>query len=258
MPAFNGLLVWAYYGAFALPFLVPGGPRAIWVRLRRLVARWREGAAGEGRPTARLPVPLGGYLVAAAGLAVLAALLWYYVITEPGGKLHVHFLDVGQGDSVYIVTPEGRQVLVDGGPGTLEAARAVGDRVPFWDRDLDMVVLTHPDEDHFRGLVEVLERYDVDVVLESGGVSQNPLYLEWEKALKGNGNGSVAAFQGQTIALDSATWLEVLNPSPRPIRGTRSDSNNNGIVLRLVYGGVSFLLMADIEAEAEERLLSEG
>ena len=170
----------------------------------------------------------------------------------------MHFLDVGQGDSALIVTPEGRQVLVDGGPGGMGAAQAVGDRMPFWDRDLDMVVLTHPDEDHFRGLVEVLRRYGVDNVLESGRVSENPLYLEWEKALEGRKSRPIAAFQGQSLVLDSNVLLEVLNPPPQAISGTGSNSNNNGVVLRLTYGRVSFLLTADIEGEAESRLLQGG
>ena len=189
---------------------------------------------------------------------MLAAALWYYAVTGPDGRLHVHFVDVGQGDSVLIVTPEGRQVLVDGGPGAMDAAHAVGDRVPFWDRDLDMVALTHPDEDHFRGLLEVLDRYGVDVVLEGSGDSENPLYLEWKKALESEETRRVTAFRGQTIALDGATRLEVLNPAAGHVRGTGSDRNNNGLVLRLVYGDVSFLLTADIEAEAEERLLERG
>jgi len=258
VPAFSGLLLWAYYGALALMLLLPGGPCALWGLLRRLVEGGRAQLAGKGTPTSTFRFPVVEYLMMAGGLSVLAALLWYYAIAGPDGKLHVHFLDVGQGDSVLIVTPKGTQVLVDGGPGSVKAARAVGGRVPFWDRDLDMVVLTHPDEDHFRGLVEVLDRYGVDVVLEGGGVSENPMYLAWEKALEREGATRVTAFQGQTIALDSSTWLEVLNPLRYPIIGTRSDSNNNGIVLRLLYGGVSFLLTADIEAEAEERLLREG
>ena len=198
---------------------------------------------------------MGVRLVATAGLGLLASLLWFYVIAGSDGRLHVHFLDVGQGDSVYIVTPEGRQVLVDGGPGSIEAARAVGERTPFWDRDLDMVVLTHPDEDHFRGLTEVLERYEVDVVFEGPTISENPLYLAWQRALEGNGSRRVTAFRGQTIALDRFTRLEVLNPSLVPIRSSGSELNNNSVVLRLVYGKVSFLLTADIEAEAEARLL---
>ena len=131
-------------------------------------------------------------------------------------------------------------------------------KIPFWDRDLDMVVLTHPDEDHFRGLPEVLDRYDVDTVVDSGMDSQNPLYVEWQRALERLDISPVTAYQGQTISLDSVTRLEVLSPPMSPTRGTDSDSNNNGVVMRLVYGEVSFLLTADIEAEAESRLLRNG
>ena len=258
VPPFSGSLVWAYYGAFALVILRPVGPRGLWERFHRTVATLQERAGREGTPLARLRFPLGTYLVAVVGLAVLTAFLWYHLVTGPDGKLHVHFLDVGQGDGTLIVTPEGGQVLVDRGPGPMEAARAVGDRLPFWDRNLDLVVLTHPDEDHFRGLVQVLDRYGVDEVLDSESVSKNPLYLEWQKAVGREEATPVEAYQGQTVLPDRYTAMEVLNPPPGLLRGTGSDKNNNGIVLRLAYGDVSFLLTADIEAEAEERLLREN
>ena len=120
------------------------------------------------------------------------------------------------------------------------------------------MVLTHPDEDHFRGLVEVLDRYGIDDVLDSESVSQNPLYLEWRKAVGREGATPVDAYQGQTVLLDRYTAIEVLNPPPDLMRRTGSDKNNNGVVLRLVYGEISFLLTADIEDRAEERLLREG
>ena len=203
-------------------------------------------------------LPLGVIAVAAVGMAVIAVLFWYNALTGTDGRLHVHFLDVGQGDSIFIVSPEGRQVLVDGGPGVEDAVQAIGKRLKFSDRDLDLVVLTHPDQDHFRGLTEVLDRYDVEVVLESGVASENPLYIEWEKALETEDAVMVKALPGQKIALDGGAKLEVLSPSPGRVRGTGSDRNNNGVVVRLVYGSVSFLLTADIEAEAENRLLLNG
>ena len=257
VPAFSGVLVWAYYGVLAVLLLLPGGPRGLWRWLVRLVAEGRDRAGRAGSPGPGLAVPIGA-MVPMVGLAVLGAVLWWQVVGGTDGRLHVHFLDVGQGDSVLIVTPEGRQVLVDGGPGADAAARAVGDRTAFWDRDLDMVVLTHPNEDHFRGLVEVVDRYGVGIVLEGGGRSENPLYLEWERTLQGKEILRVTASQGQTVSLGGDTWMEVLGPPSNPMRGTGSDVNNNGVVLRLVYGGVSFLLTGDIEAGAEERLLLSG
>ena len=256
VPAFSGILVWAYYAVLASLILLPGGPASLWALLGRFRVGTEE-VAEIGRGLAgRLRVPMGAYLVVAAGLATLAAILWFYLVTGHDGRLHVHFMDVGQGDSMLIVTPEGRQVLVDGGPDAMDTTTAIGGKMPFWDRNLDMVVLTHPDEDHFRGLLEVLRRYNVGTVVDSGIDSRKPLYLEWQRALGRRNIHPVTAFQGQTISLDSVTRLEILSPPLRPIRDASSDSNNNnGVVMRLVYGGVSFLLTADIEAEAEARLL---
>ena len=258
VPAFSGALVWAYYAPLCLPLLFG------WTGLRRRGAplRIQEDQAptvpAGGPPTGRRP-PMGRVSVGAAGLAFLSAALWYNVVSSHDGKLHVHFLDVGQGDSILVVTPGGAQLLIDGGPSPLGAVRGLGPRMPFGDGDLDLVVLTHPDEDHFRGLTEVVDRYAVDLVVSNGGLSPNPLYLEWERALTRDAGNirRVAAYRGQTILLDDGARLEVLNPPPQPMRGTGSDSNNNGVVLRLVYDQVSFLLAADIEAEAEARLLRE-
>lgn len=258
VPSFSGSLVWAYYGALAILLLTPGGPRGAWMLVRRSGEALRHMPLRERVPYSGPGLPLGVIAVAAVGMAVIAVLFWYNALTGTDGRLHVHFLDVGQGDSIFIVSPEGRQVLVDGGPGVEDAVQAIGKRLKFSDRDLDLVVLTHPDQDHFRGLTEVLDRYDVEVVLESGVASENPLYIEWEKALETEDAVMVKALPGQKIALDGGAKLEVLSPSPGRVRGTGSDRNNNGVVVRLVYGSVSFLLTADIEAEAENRLLLNG
>ena len=113
VPAFSGSLVWAYYGVFALIILRPAGPRGLWERFRGRAATLQEQARGGATPLERLRFPLVTSLVAIIGLAVLTSFFWYYLVTGPDGKLHVHFLDIGQGDSTFIVTPEGRQVLVD-------------------------------------------------------------------------------------------------------------------------------------------------
>ncbi len=255
VPAFSGILVWAYYGVLASLILLPGGPASLWALTGRLRASSEE-VVERGRGIANsFRVSIGAYLVVSTGLAALAAILWFYLVTGSDGRLHVHFMDVGQGDSMLIVTPEGRQVLVDGGPDDMNAATSIGGKIPFWDRGLDMVVLTHPDEDHFRGLTEVLDRYDVDAVVDSGMDSENPLYVEWQRSLERRDIKPVTAYQGQTISLGRDTRLEILSPPPSRVGGAIPDSNNNGVVMRLVYGEVSFLLTADIEAEGESRLL---
>ena len=258
VPRFSGFLVWVYYGVIGMLLLVPGGPAGLLVTARRSLQTAKENLQAQRGTIPRIHIPFGAYIIVGLGLAAIASLLWFQVVTRPDGLLHVYFFDVGQGDSVFLVTPEGKQVLVDGGPHRLRAVRAVSARTGPFDRDLDMVVLTHPDEDHFRGLVEVVEKFDVDTVLEGVGGSENPLYSEWSATLDRRGPERVRARRGQVIVLDDSTWMEVLNPPGQPIVGTPSDRNNNGLVLRLTHGEISFLLTADIELETEQRLLRAG
>ena len=103
----------------------------------------------------------------------VAALVWIAALSLPDGRLHVTFADVGQGDAVLITTPGGQHIMVDGGPDPLEAARLLGSGLPFWDRSIDLVVLTHPHADHVTGLTEALRRYKVQRILERR-VNPNP------------------------------------------------------------------------------------
>jgi len=169
--------------------------------------------------------------------------------------LHVYFFDVGQGDSVLIVTPRGRQVLVDGGPDRDGAVEAVAAELAFWDKSLDLVVLTHLDADHSRGLLEVLNRYHVGGVLTGADDVDAPLRSQWDTALERAGLDPVKVEYGYRIDLEPgsvpAVILEVLNPQRERLRPPPADLNNNAVVLRLIYGEVSFLLASDVEAEAE-------
>ncbi|MEK7639261.1 MAG: MBL fold metallo-hydrolase, partial [Patescibacteria group bacterium] len=84
--------------------------------------------------------------------------------------LSVHFLDVGQGDAILIKTPDGVEMLVDGGRDT-SVLRALSDTRSFFDRNIDVMVATHPDLDHIGGLVDVLERYEIGTIIETTNVS---------------------------------------------------------------------------------------
>ena len=174
------------------------------------------------------------------------------------GKLHVYFFDVGQGDSALVVTPTGRQVLVDGGPDAESATRSLAGTLPRGDRSLDMVVLTHLDADHSRGLLRVLEHYDVAAVVAGLEDPQSPLYPQWRSQLEREGYAPLFLRDGYRIELEPSVSLEVLNPPVRPVGAAAADRNNNSVVLKLVYGEASVLLSADIEAEAEARLVRDA
>lgn len=190
-----------------------------------------------------------------AGLALAVILLWTAIATLPSGLYHVYFLDVGQGDAILIRMPDGGKILVDGGPNPALLSAALGRLLPFWDRDIDLLVLTHPHDDHVLGQVEVLQRYRVQQVLEAGIPSGGPGYREWLRLVQEKGIPHRLAMAGQRIDLDHGGRLEVLHPTQPFLTGTNSDANNNSVVLRLVIGQVALLLPGDLEKAGQEALL---
>ena len=196
--------------------------------------------------------------VLASAAAILLVLAFFAWRTLPDGRLHVVFLDVGQGDAIFIQTPSGRQVLVDGGPSETVLLSQLGRQMGFWDRTLDVMLLTHPDADHVTGLVGVLERYQVDTVIFREMEHESEVYEYWLQLLEVEGATVYQGEAGLHVALDEGLEMIVLHPGPELVGGSIGSANNNSIVTRLTYGQVSVLLPGDIEAEVEHRLLAEG
>ena len=195
-----------------------------------------------------------GFLLAA--LAVLAVVVWLAVLQLPDGRLHVVFLDVGQGDAILITAPDGQQVLVDGGPKPTQLFWALGRHVPFWDRTIDMVVLTHADVDHMNGLVPLFDHYHVQQVLAGAQSVGAEEARHWWDAVEQAGIESIVAEQGMRIALGDAAKLEVLHPGAGPLAS--GSDNDSSVVLRLDYAATSFLLTGDLESGGEKHLLQSG
>ena len=195
----------------------------------------------------------------ALGLLLVAAILTGLALAQlPDGRLHVAFLDVGQGDAILITTPTGQQVLLDGGPSPAALTSALGREMPFWDRSLDLVIMSHPDADHITGLVSVLERYRVDGWADSGYPDDDAVYARCLELLQEQGVPRYQVRAGERFDLGQGIALEVLHPPPTLMVGSESDSNNNSLVVRLVWGEASFLLTGDVEAEGERLLLHSG
>ncbi|MFO8010699.1 MAG: MBL fold metallo-hydrolase, partial [Dehalococcoidia bacterium] len=189
-------------------------------------------------------------------LLVAVVLVWTAAITVSDSRLHINVLDVGQGDSI-LVQKKNQQILIDDGPDSLKLMEQLGDKLPFWDRSIELVVLTHPDADHITGLIEVLERYNVERVLTSGYEADTALYREWRKLIDRKEVERIIACAGQEVVMGENISLEVLLPLQSWENVRFTDPNNNSVVLRLEYGKFSMLLAGDIEAEAEELLLRE-
>lgn len=174
----------------------------------------------------------------------------------------VTFLDVGQGDSVLVRLPDGRTMLVDGG-GSPRAEYDVGERVVLPALRalrlprLDLVVATHPHEDHVGGLPAVVREVPVGLFLDSGQNATSPLQRQLLLTLKERQVPFRVVQAGERFRFGVAA-IEVLAPFKPPLSGTRSDLNNNSVVLRLELGGRRLLLPGDAETAAEERLLASG
>jgi competence protein ComEC len=190
-------------------------------------------------------------------ILVVAILVWSVALTTPDDKLHVSFLDVGQGDAILIQTPNGLDILIDGGPDPQKINLELSERLPFWDRTIDLVVSTQPQADHVTGLVEVLQRYRVKRVLEPGVSYNSSIYQEWLRLVETKRIEHDIARAGQEIDLGNGIKMEVLNPPESLWEGTDDDVDNNGVVLRLSWDNVSFLFTADIRKDLEFELIGQ-
>jgi competence protein ComEC len=170
----------------------------------------------------------------------------------------VSILDVGQGDAILIETPAGQRILVDGGPSADRLNLALGRELPVSAHRIDLMVLTHGQDDHVTGLVSVLDRYDVGTVLTSPMLGKTAAYGAWREALSQEDVPLREAVAGEWVDLGNGARLEVLAPPTRLLAGTDDDLNNSSVVLRLVYGEISFLLTGDLASEGEESLLRNG
>ena len=166
-------------------------------------------------------------------------------------NLTTHFIDVGQGDSILLQF-NGKNVLIDGG------TQEMGPRVETYLRNhgvssLNLLVATHPHEDHIGGLVTILKDLPVKQVLDSGQPHSSQVYETFLTLIDQKNIPYNVAQRGQKINLDKDLMIDVLSP---PQNLFSDDLNQNSIVLKITYGKVSFLLMGDAGAEAESSLIS--
>ncbi len=246
----SGSLVWAYYLVLALALWLNSHRRQMGILAVKFPLPLKSGINKIAHLIARLP-----WKWVILPLLVIAVLVSLTAATMFDDELHVSFLDVGQGDAI-LIQKGSQQVLVDGGPSPQAISLGLGKKMPFWDRTIELVVLTHPSADHVTGLVEVLNRYQVKQVLYPDLDFESDIYHEWLRLLEAKDIRCTIAQAGQQIDLDEGVAIEVLNPRLPLLMGTESDVDNNGMVLRLSIGEVSFLLTSDAMWQAEFELIA--
>lgn len=200
-----------------------------------------------------LPAQAGWRGILISTLILLNIFVWtalYY--KQSSDVLTVYFLDVGQGDAIFINSPEHNRVLIDGGKNR-KVLSELGQILPFGDRRIDVVIATHPDLDHIGGLPEVISQYEVGMFLESGVESENSIDDELKKRVEEQDIPELLARRGMVVNLGDGVKLQILFPNQEV---TNWETNRASIVGRLVYGEKSFLLTGDSPIVIENVLLS--
>ncbi|HYC07136.1 MAG TPA: ComEC/Rec2 family competence protein, partial [Candidatus Binatia bacterium] len=202
------------------------------------------------------PVRLGAAFLAIAIVAIVAI-----AATRPDGRLRITVLDVGQGDAILVDADRGSRMLIDGGPDPDRLLVALDAHVPPWDRRVDLVILSHPHEDHVAGLALLMARYRVGRVVEPGMRGPGPGYKAWVAELEAQGVRSGRLSTGDTFTVDDIGF-RVLWPDrgavPAEPPDTGTGINNVSIVLLGTFGHERFLLAGDIEEGIDPILLGRG
>ena len=205
--------------------------------------------------------PRSRRLMTAGAIAGLAVILIAANGSRPDGRLHVTVLDVGQGDAILITGPSGGRALVDTGPDPDRLISLLDQRIPSWDRRIDLVVITHPHEDHISGVAALMDRYRIGEIAEPGMIGPGPGDAAFRRRLAETGRQTRTLAAGDSLMLDGIT-LNVAWPLPGTVPLEPPDSgagiNNVSIVLDLHYGARRVVLAGDVEQQIDPQLLAAG
>ncbi len=196
-----------------------------------------------------------------AKLALLSAAVFLLAFSEyrklpDHHAVTIRFFDVGQGDSIFITGPTGEKILIDGGPD-FSALEGLGSAMPFFDRTIDLLVLTHPHLDHVAAFPEIMRRYHMKHVMLAGAVYDNGPYEEFLSLLHNQQTPLIIPKPGQKIDLHDGLVLHLLWPPPIYFGKTVTSIHDSCIAFKMTYGKDSILFTGDMEEAAEKVLIKE-
>ena len=188
---------------------------------------------------------------------VLVLILAGIIFSSRKNVLQIAFLDVGQGDSI-LISEGSNQILIDGGKDGKLLLEKLGKYIPFWNRNIEMVVATHPDQDHIGGLIDILRSYRVDSVLETNAESESETYKKLAENIIAENTQKIEAKKGVTIKFSDGAIADVLFPIESLPKSIDNASNDHGAVIKLTYGENIFLFTGDLPSAEESSLMNSG
>lgn len=186
-------------------------------------------------------------------LAGSYVMLYFVYLEIPDNVLHIAFLDVGQGDAIFLKTPENHQILLDGGPKNT-VLKELDYVMPFFDKSLDLLILTHPHADHLSGLIETVKRYEIDNALLTGVNYESFYYDEFLKELMLNNVKMFMASERTDFSVGEV-FIDVIYPFEQLILDDFKEINNSSVAILISYKDRRILLTGDLEEKIEKELL---
>ena len=215
-----------------------------------------------------------------SGVAVGLILIFSFLFSFPDGKIHIFFCNVGQGDAAYIRAPSNQDMLIDGGPDT-KVLNCLGRHMPFYDRTIDVVMLTHPQKDHLQGLLSVLQRYQVKYIVLGVEENQTDGYQRLVQEIKNRNIPVKHLYTGDKFSLGKVKfeilWPErkwvvenvfpsnsvlsdlgnLSNPNTLGLLTTQRNINDFSIYLHLAFGSFSSLFTGDGDTRIQGEIMKE-
>ena len=235
---FDGRLIQAFYLLLIGGAMIHAARPPLWQRIHVYVSR-NTVIAGVG-----------------ATAAVTIILTTAMIMSRADGRLHVWLLDVGHSNAVLMQTPGGAQALVDGGRFPARLLTAIGDRLPFYDREIEILAITHPDAWDIAALNTLLDRYTIGAVLYHGQPNGDPIFGTIFQRLQQSDTPIVRVRAGYKLRLSDGVFIEIAHPQTTPKITDRL--NDHALALRVTYGGASFLLTSDLSADGQREMLVNG
>ncbi len=169
--------------------------------------------------------------------------------------LEVYFFDVGQGDATLVNYLNGYQVLIDGGPNGKKLLSELGKAMPVMDKNIELVILTHPDKDHLAGLIEVAKNYEIGLILDNGQEADTEIYRELKETISQEEIRREMIPEGSKIRIGNQLEFAAFNPDE--LASAQADRNDHSVVLRMDYGENSFLFTGDAEMNTEKDMIGD-